>query len=232
MHSTKRTVIILSLWAFLFLLVALAPYIAVFFGLQDAAFIGVFVTPIFLIASEIATIRAIIARNRVTDTHKRRILAWSLLVIISALAALVILLGSYLIASTPYCTDPLTARGCVQNVGFPAYFSMGVFVAASLSGLVVAPIFALSDAARTGKWLWFVGILIYLLGSWAAAGSILILSGANTARVFTALDWLAIIRVVSPLLLPFITIWYSLSGREKAAAKDYKVLGSDLRKGY
>ena len=225
MRATKRTVIIRSLSAFIFLLIALAPYAAVIYRTQDAAFVGVFVTPVFLVASEIAGIRALTAASRITATGKRRVLVWSLIFVASALAALIMLRGSYLVASTPYCTDPATADGCVQNVGLPAYFCIGAFAACSILGLFVAPILALADAARTGAWLWFVGILIVLLGLWAVAGLALIPSGANALKIFTARDWLPIIQAAAPLLVPFIAILYSLTGRERA--KERKALGSE-----
>jgi hypothetical protein len=40
MRATKRTVIIRSLWAFIFLLIALAPYAAVIYRTQEAAFVS------------------------------------------------------------------------------------------------------------------------------------------------------------------------------------------------
>lgn len=214
MRSTKRTVIIRSLWAVVFLGVALAPYAAVFLGSPEATFLSVFVTPIFLVASEIASIRAITAGTRITSDRKRRILVWSLNVFGSAVAALIILLGSYLIASMPYCTGQLTAASCVQNVGLPAYFCIGAFAAASILGLIVAPIFALSDAARTGAWVWFAGILLLPLGSWAAAGSLLVPLGMSALKTLSLQDWLPIARLALPLLTPIITIFYSLTDRE------------------
>ena len=84
MRSTKRAVIIRSLSAFIFLLIALAPYAAVIYRTQDAAFVGVFVTPVFLVASEIAGIRALTAASRITATGKRRVLVWSLIFVASA----------------------------------------------------------------------------------------------------------------------------------------------------
>jgi hypothetical protein len=225
MRATKRTVIIRSLWAFIFLLIALAPYAAVIYRTQEAAFVGVFVTPVFLVASEIAGIRALTAASRITATGKRRVLVWSLIFVASALAALIMLRGSYLIASTPYCTDPATADGCVQNVGLPAYFCIGAFAACSVLGLIAAPILALADAARTGAWLWFVSILIVLLGLWAVAGLALVPLGANALKVFTSSDWLLLLRVFPPLLTPFIAILYSLIGRERP--KERKALGSE-----
>ena len=215
MRSTKRTVIIRSLSAFIFLLIALAPYAAVIYRTQEAAFVGVFVTPVFLVASEIAGIRALTAASRITAKGKRRVLVWSLIFVASALAALIMLRGSYLVASTPYCTDPATADGCVQNVGIPAYFCIGAFAACSVLSLIAAPILALADAARTGAWLWFVGILIVLLGLWAVAGLALVPSGANALKMFTARDWLALIQVAAPLLLPFIGVLHSLTCSER-----------------
>ena len=215
MRSTKRTVIIRSLWAVVFLAVALAPYAAVFLGSQEATFLSVFMTPLFLVASEIASIRAITAGIHITSERKRRILVWSLNVFGSALAALIILLGAYLIASMSYCTGQLTAAGCVQNVGLPAYFCIGAFAAASILGLIVAPIFALSDAARSHAWIWFAGILLFLLGSWAAAGSLLIPLGMSALKTLSLKDWLPIARLALPLLTPIITILYSRTDRER-----------------
>jgi len=219
MRATKRTVIIRSLWAFIFLLIALAPYIAVIAGSQDAAFFSAFVTPLFLAASEVALIRAILAGSRVTDMRKRQILAWSLVFVISALALLILLLGSYLVSSTPYCTSALTAKRCAQTLGLPAYFSMGAFVVVSVLAVLVAPIIALSNAARTGRWLWFLVILLVLPGSLAAAGSVLVPSGVNVVKIFTSRDWLSFLRIASPLLLPIIAMLYSLTDREQRKSK-------------
>ncbi|MGE5334622.1 MAG: hypothetical protein ACM3N4_07980 [Nitrososphaerota archaeon] len=215
MRSIKRTVIIRSLSAVVFLAVALTPYAAVFLGSQEATFLSVFVTPLFLVASEIASIRAITAGSRITSEGKRRILVWSLNVFGSALAALIMLLGSYLIASMPYCTGRLTAAGCVQNVGLPAYFCIGAFAAAIIVGLIVAPIFALSDAARTGAWIWFASILLFLLGTWAGAGSLLVPQGVSALKTLSLEDWLPIARLALPLLTPIIAILYSFADRER-----------------
>lgn len=225
MPATKRTVIVRSLLAILFLLVALAPYGAVIYGSQDAAFLGVFMTPIFLVASEIAGIRAITAGSRITSDRKRQILIWSLIFVMSALAALMMVRGSYLIAVTPYCTDPLSANNCVFSFGFPAYFCIGAFAVVSILGLFVAPILALADAASTRKWLWFVGILIILLGSWATAGLILVPLGTNALKVFSSGDWLLLLRVFAPLLTPIIAMLYSLTSR--ARPKERKTMGSE-----
>lgn len=219
MRATKRTATIRSLWAIIFLLIALAPYIAVIAGSQDAAFFSAFVTPLFLAASEVAVIRAILAGSHITDMRKRQILAWSLVFVISALALLILLLGSYLVSSTPYCTSALTAKRCAQSLGLPAYFSMGAFVIVSVLAVLVAPITALSNAAGTGRWLWFLVILFLLLGSLAAAGSVLVPSGANVVKVFTSRDWLSILRIASPLLLPIIALLYSLTDREQRKSK-------------
>jgi hypothetical protein len=216
MHASKRTVIIRSFWAVIFLLIALAPYIAVKLGSQDAAFFSAFVTPLFLAVSEIAGVSAIMAGSHVTKTRKRRVLVWSLIFVASALAGLMILLGSFLVSATPYCTDPLTARVCAQNLGLPAYFSMGAFAALSILAVFVAPILALSDAARTGKWLWFLVILVFLLGSLAASVLAIAPLGRNALTVFTSRDWVSMLRIASPLLLPFIALLYILTGRERS----------------
>jgi hypothetical protein len=219
MRSTKRTVIIRSLWAFIFLFIALAPYVAVIAGLQDAAFISAFVTPLFLAASEVAGVRAMLAGSHVTDVRKRRILTWSLVFVASALALAILLLGSYIVSSTPYCTNALTAKWCAQTLGLPAYFSMGAFAALGILAVFVAPVLALFDAARTGKWLWFMLMLLILLGSLASAVLVILPLGRNALTVFTSREWLSILRIVAPVLLPFIALLYSLTGRERTDRK-------------
>ncbi len=225
MRSTKRTVIIWSFWAVLFLLIALAPYVAVKIGSEDAAFFSAFVTPLFLAASEIAGIRALAAGSRVTSVGKRRVLVWSLIFVASVLAGLLMLVGSFLVSATPYCTNVLTAEACAQTLGLPAYFSMGVFTAVSVLAVFVAPILALFDAARSGKWLWFLVVFVVLLGSLAASILVILPLGRNALAVFTSKEWVVMLRIVSPLLLPFVALLYSLSGRERP--KRRKTLGSD-----
>lgn len=227
MDATKRTVIIRSLWAFIFLLIALAPYLAVAFGWsQEAEFLSVFVTPLFLVASQIAGIGAIIAGSRITDRDQRRILVWALICFTSVLAALVILLGSFRIAATPFCTDPVTARVCMASMGVPAYFCMGVYAAVSILALLVTPVLTISDAARKGKWVWFSGILLYLLGSLAALGWVVDVvivplwpDMSNLSLEFVSRHWLQILPAVALLLLPVITLLYSFTGREQPKNK-------------
>jgi hypothetical protein len=223
--NARRTVILRSVWAILFLLIALAPYVVVRLATQDAAFVGVFVTPLFLAASEIAAIRAIIAGSGVTEVHRRRILGWSLTFIGSALAALVLLLGSYFLAATTYCTDVATVDACVQNIGTPTYACIGAFAVVGALAVFVAPILALVDAFQTGRLLWFLLLLLVLPGVLAAAGSALLPYYQNLPAVLTHLDWLLIARVVSPLLLPLLALLYSLTERESAQFQQFMEAG-------
>ena len=225
MRSTKRTVIIRSFWAIFFLLIALAPYVAVKLGSQDAVFFSAFVTPLFLAASEIAGIGALAAGSRITAAGKRRVLVWSLIFVASALAGLLILLGSFFVSATPYCTNSLTARACAQTLGLPAYFSMGMFAAVSALAVLVAPLLAMFDAARTRRWLWLMLVLLMLLGSLAASVLVILPLGGNALAVFTSREWVAMLRMLSPLLLPFVALVYSLGGRERS--KGRIALGSE-----
>lgn len=218
MRATKRTVILRSLLAFVFLLLALAPYLLVIRGIQDAAFVGVIVTPLFLIASEVAGIRAITTGSHITDRRKHRILVWSLAFYLSALAAGIMLFGSYFVASSPFCTSAATSDICMQSLGLPTYVCIGAFAAVSILALIEAPVTAIADAARTHKWLWFLAMLVYLLGSLAALVSLFIPfhpSVSAMLHVFSHPDWLLVARAAVPLVMPLITLLYSLTGKEK-----------------
>ena len=226
MPATRRTAIIRAIWATLFLLIALGPYLAVKLGAQDAAFVGVFLTPIFLAASALMGVGAITAGSRISDSHKRIIAGWSLTVVAAALAALILYLGSYVLAATPFCTDSLTTADCVREIGVPIYVCIGGFIVIGALAVVVAPITALVDAGQTRDWLWFTIMLLSLLLS--VVGLVSIFVAFNTFNVdalkagmlnaFTQPDLSVIGRVAAPLLLPLLALFYSLTGRE--APKD------------
>ena len=215
MRATKRTVIIRSLWAFIFLLVALSPYAAVTDRTQEAAFVGVFVTPVFLVASEIAGIRALTAASRVTDRGKRR--CWSGR---SSSSRRRWRRSSCYAAHTSWPRHPIARiqrplMGVCRTLGCQRTSASGHSPPVASSASLLWRILGLADAARTGAWLWFVGILIVLLGLWTAAGLALVPSGANALKVFTSGDWLPMILAAAPLLTPFIAMLYSLTGRER-----------------
>jgi hypothetical protein len=222
MPAARRTAIIRTIWAILFLLIALGPYLAVKLGAQDAAFVGVFLTPIFLAASALMAVGAITAGSRIADPHKRIVAGWSLTVVAAALAALILYLGSYVLAATPYCTDPSSAADCARAIGVPIYACVGGFVVISALAVVVAPITALVDAAQTRDWLWFTIMLLSLL--LALAGLVSIFLAFNTFNLdavkadllhaFTQPDWLVVGRAAALLLLPLFALFYSLTGRE------------------
>lgn len=222
MPAAKRTAIIRVIWAIIFLLIALGPYLAVKVGAQDAAFIGVFVTPLFLAVGALAGIGAITAGSRVSDPHKRVILGWSLTVVAAALVALILYLGSYVFASTPYCSDPGSAANCVREIAIPIYVCVGGFVVISALAVAVAPMTALVDAAQTRDWIWFTIILLYLLLSLVGLVSIFIAFNtfnvdalkAGLLNAFTQPDLLVIGRAAALLVLPLLALFYSLTGRE------------------
>lgn len=218
----KGTVIFRTVLALIFLVIALAPYGAVIWVSQNAVFFSVFVSPLFLLASEIVGTRAITAASRVSDVHKHRVLVWSLAAILSALAAIILMGGFAVVASTPYCTDSLTADSCAFGLGIPAYFCAGAFAVGSVIAVIVTPFLALADAARKRKWLWFVGMLLLLLGALAALGygiySSLLPLGTNAFQALTRLDWLLDLQLLAPFVLPVIAFFYSLSGRRSASA--------------
>ena len=222
MPAARRKAIIRAIWAILFLVIALGPYLAVTLGAQDAVFVAVFLTPIFLAASALMGVGAITIGSRIADPHKRVIAGWSLTVVAAALAALILYLGSYLFAATPYCANPVTAADCARTIGIPISVCVGGFILISALAIFVAPMTAFVDAAQTRDWLWFTIILLYLVLSLVGLVSVFI--GFNTfnvdalkasvLKVFTQPDWLVIGRVAALLLLPLFALFYSLTGRE------------------
>ena len=220
MVVSKRAVVFRSLLSVVLLLAALAPYGAMLAGVQDGAFVSIFATPLFLVSSQIAGIGAITGASGIANPRKRRVLIWSLVAITSALAALIIWFGAYIVAATPFCTDSVTVTGCRYGLAAPALFCAGAFAVTSIAGVVAAPILALADAARGGQWLWFIFMLLALLGTLAASGLILVPLGASALLAFDRRDWLTILQICAPLTLPFVALLYSYTQRKKPQPGD------------
>lgn len=220
MVVSKRAVVLRSLLSVVLLLAALAPYGAMLAGMQDGAFVSIFATPIFLVSSQIAGIGAITSASGIANPRKRRVLIWSLVAITSALAALIIWFGGYIVAATPYCTNTVTANGCRFGLAAPALFCAGAFAVASIAGTFAAPILALADAARGSQWLWFAALLLILLGSLAASGLLLVPLGVSALQPFDRHDWPTIIQVCAPFVLPVVALFYSYTRRKKPLPAD------------
>jgi hypothetical protein len=189
-------------------------------------------SPILLVVSAIVGVRTVIdLLDGITDQNKRRVRGWSLTSIAFSLAVIALTIGFGVVASAPSCTA--RPDGCSWVLLVPVTFWFGILLLVIVCAFLTSPMIALWSAARMRSWGWFVGILVALLGSlFLGCGAIDVLARyASYASQYYPYQVTApvtgdpvivdevirafatILLILTPFLLPIITLIYSLSGR-------------------
>ena len=209
MDQRPRTARIPSFWSLALLLAAVVTYLGCLVTAATGVGFALFaLAAALLVAGVSVAVRAAAAGLRVGDRSQQRVLLWSLWSLAFLLAAGLILLGLYGIFATPACRAE-----CVPSIAYGGLTLLLVpllGVASVLAG-IGSGVAGVYSAAKAGKRGWFVAILSCLLGSLISAVIVQFL----VAQRFLSVDSPVVVLFVSPLLIPVVTLIYSLSGREQ-----------------
>jgi len=200
-----------SVWSLTLLLAALAAYLGCIVTVATGAGFTLFaLTAPLMVAGTGVAVGAVVAASRVIDRSQRRALVWSLWSLALLLAALLILVGSDGIKATPACQ-----AGCAPSIAYAGLTLLLVLLlgVASVIAGVGAGVAGLLSAAKSGRWIWFAGLLAYLLGSWLSAVLVQVLVVQRVLSV----DSPVVVLFVSPLFTSVVTGIYSLSRRQQRA---------------
>jgi hypothetical protein len=177
-----------------------------------------------VVASALTAGAAVVAQSRaLQDQGKRRVLLWSSWFLAFALATLVISLGFAPLFASPGCQGPAGGDYCAFVIGFPLLFTWAVLGIPTLIAYGGAVIVGLSTAARFKQRGWFVAILLYLIASIVSvvvAVRVLVPLVPDDPNLAVLPQVIVVVLSVSPVLVPVLTLVYSLAGRSRARVSD------------
>jgi hypothetical protein len=165
-----------------------------------------------LIASVMASLRAIAAGSGIPAGGKRAVLLSSITSLMMVFAGVVLVVGLNVVATTPTCQE--NADVCVFSYGVEFFAVEAILVVVAVIAAIVAMSVALASASKAGQRGWFRSLLVYLIGSLLiAVGMFVALSQSVTSDVNLQGN-LVMVALALLLALPVLTLLYSLSSGE------------------
>jgi hypothetical protein len=211
MVQRTRSVRLRVIWSAALLLAALLVYLGSLVIAASGFALALFVLAATCMLTGITlAMVAVVAGTRVANRSQHVTLLWSLWSLALLLATGLVVLGADGLLATPACRV-----GCIHSI---ATAELALLLTALLGGAGIlagigAGVAGVISAAKSRNWTWAVGLLAYLLGSLLGAALIELL----VLQHVLAVDSPVVVLFVSPLLLPVLSLLYSLTGRQRHA---------------